>query len=372
MRYRLPGIQLETDIPLNAFSGFECSEACDLPQVHLEVKREPFAPGKVLFRAVHKAMHVAKLENGWLYVRANTENCALHVSEDYRKLTAFISTDQRQQALLLPLLRTALECASAAQGVLSLHSACVLLDGKAVCFTASSGTGKSTRAMSWESGLGAEIISGDRPSLRLEAEGVTVCGVPWDGKEQIFKNTQAKLLAICNIRRGNFTRVRKLSPGQARRVLMQQCFVPMWDTDAAARVMGLIGTLCKRTDVYRVICGPGEMDARRVAEILYHRRDEIMEVEHDMKIKNGFVLRDTDGEYVVMPTGQNISKFDGAIILNEVAAFIWQKMKDSVSREELLEYVLSEFEVDRTRAEKDLDALIEKLRGYGVIEDESV
>ena len=372
MRYRLPGIQLETDVPLYAFSGFECKEICDLPLVRMEVKQEPFVPGKVLFRAVHSAMHVLKLEDGWLYVPANTGDCALHVSWDYRKLTAYLSVGWRQQVFLLPLVRTALECASAAHGVVSLHSACVTLDGKAVCFTASSGTGKSTRAMSWRSGLGAEIISGDRPSLRLEADGITVCGVPWDGKEQIFQNTQAPLLAICSIRRGDFTRVRKLSPVQARRVLMQQCFIPMWDTDTAAQVMGLISALCRRAEIYRVICGPGEEDARRLAEILYHRRDRIMEVEQDMKIKKGFVLRNTDGEYVVMPTGQNISKFDGAIILNEVAAFIWEKMKDSVSREELLEYVLAEFDAERGQVQRDLDALIEKLRGYGVIEDESV
>ena len=95
-------------------------------------------------------------------------------------------------------------------------------------------------------------------------------------------------------------------------------------------------------------------------------------MEKDMKIKSGFVLRNTAGEYVVMPTGKNISQFDGAIILNEVAAFVWEKMKESVSKEELLEYILSEFDVCEDRASADLNALLEKLNKYGVIEDESI
>ena len=156
---------------------------------------------------------------------------------------------------------------------------------------------------------------------------------------------------------------------QARRVLMQQCFIPMWDTDAAAECMGLISILCRRGDIYRVVCGPGEEDARKVAELLYHRRDEIMEEEPDMKIKKGFVLRNTAGEYVVMPTGQNITEFDGTIVLNEVAAFVWSKMAEPVTRNELVEYILSEYEIDRATAERDLDALIDRLNSYGVLED---
>ena len=139
--------------------------------------------------------------------------------------------------------------------------------------------------------------------------------------------------------------------------------------DAAAEAMMLIGCLARRTPVYRVICGPGEEDARALHEILYHRPDEIREIEEEMKIKNGFVLRNLLDEYVVMPTGQNITEFDGTIVLNEVAAFVWSKMAEPVTRNELVEYILSEYEIDRATAERDLDALIDRLNSYGVLED---
>jgi len=87
-----------------------------------------------------------------------------------------------------------------------------------------------------------------------------------------------------------------------------------------------------------------------------------------MKVKEGFVLRNVVDEYIVMPTGDNIAKFDGAVVLNEVSAFVFEQMKHPVSREDLLEAVLNEFEVDEATAKADLDALIEKLTEMGLIE----
>jgi hypothetical protein len=266
------------------------------------------------------------------------------------------------------MVRLALECLLALRGYVSLHAAAVEVGQEAYAFSGPSGVGKSTRAGAWLRAFDdAALISGDRPLISVSD--LTLYGVPWDGKEGIHRNIHAPLKGLCMIRRGDFTRVRRLSPVQARRELMRQCFIPMWDTDAAAEAMMLIGCLARRTPVYRVICGPGEEDARALHEILYHRPDEIREIEEEMKIKNGFVLRNLLEEYVVMPTGQNITAFGGTIVLNEVAAFVWSKMAEPVTRNELVEYILSEYEIDRATAERDLDALIDRLNSYGVLED---
>lgn len=367
--YELPGVRLESDLALDAFTPFLTWGNAELPQVTLRSLRQPAPQETVHFTASHRGIVVSQLDKGWRFSRSSPFGAVLDVSPDYRVLTLYLPEQPVSQEQYAPLIRTALECASIRQGVISLHSACVLLEGSAVCFSAPSGTGKSTRAASWQSALGAELISGDRPSLRITGRGTVAHGVPWDGKEGIHRNIHAPLKGLCMIRRGDFTRVRRLSPVQARRELMRQCFIPMWDTDAAAEAMMLIGCLARRTPVYRVICGPGEEDARALHEILYHRPDEIREIEEEMKIKNGFVLRNLLDEYVVMPTGQNITEFDGTIVLNEVAAFVWSKMAEPATRNELVEYILSEYEIDRATAERDLDALIDRLNSYGVLED---
>lgn len=89
-----------------------------------------------------------------------------------------------------------------------------------------------------------------------------------------------------------------------------------------------------------------------------------------MKARDGFVLRNVVDEYILMPTGDNIGQFNGTVLLNSVSAFIWEKLQAPVSRDELLQAVLDEFEVDKATASADLDILLKTLRGYGIIEDD--
>ena len=89
-----------------------------------------------------------------------------------------------------------------------------------------------------------------------------------------------------------------------------------------------------------------------------------------MKARPGFVLRSIVDELFLMPTGDNIGVFKGALLLNETAALVWQKLQTSVSRDNLLRAILDEFDVEEPVAAADLDALLERLRAYDVIEDD--
>ena len=88
-----------------------------------------------------------------------------------------------------------------------------------------------------------------------------------------------------------------------------------------------------------------------------------------MKAKNGFVLRKVVDEQILMPVGDNIGQFNGTVLMNDVSAFVWEKLQKPVTKEELLQAVLSEFEVDEETASRDLDELLEKFAGLGIIEE---
>ncbi len=266
------------------------------------------------------------------------------------------------------LLRTAFECRFCYEGIISLHAACVEMGDFAVAFTGHSGLGKSTRARAWVEGLGAQWISGDRPAVRLEKQGSTACGVPWDGKEQIFRDVEKPLMCIMEVRRSPANYIRKLSEDQARQLIMQQSFVPMWDTDAAVMAMANVRRLVRKTPVYRVFCGPDAEDAKVIHDILVNHPELIREEKDQMKIKEGFVLRNVVDEFIVMPTGDNIAKFEGAVVLNEVSAFIFKQLENPVSRDDLLTAMLNEYDVDEATAAADLDALLEKFAEMGVLE----
>ena len=55
--------------------------------------------------------------------------------------------------------------------------------------------------------------------------------------------------------------------------------------------------------------------------------------------------------------------------MNDVSAFIWEKLQAPASKEELLQAVVNEFEIDEETASRDLDELLEKFAGLGIIED---
>ena len=88
-----------------------------------------------------------------------------------------------------------------------------------------------------------------------------------------------------------------------------------------------------------------------------------------MKASTGFILRNLAGEYVVIPAGDNIGAFGGAILMNELSAFVWEQLKVSVSRDELLARILDRYEVEEKTAAADLDALLAEMKRMGIIEE---
>ena len=307
----------------------------------------------------------------WLFRLKNCPNpVSLKLSADYRTMEKDLCGMAEEDVLNLRfLLRTAFECRFCHESIISLHAACVEVGDTAVCFTGDSGVGKSTRAQAWIDALGAQFISGDRPAIRLENQGCTACGVPWDGKEQIFRNVERPLKAILEVRRAPFTRLRRLTPDQAYGVLIRQAFIPMWDTETAVLAMANVHRLCRSVPVYRLFGGPDAQSAREAYDILYSAPQSIKEELPQMQIKEGFVLRNVADEHMVMPTGDNIARFGGAVVLSDTAAFIFEQLRQPVSREDLLDLVLAEFDVDADTAARDLDALLAQFTEMGLLEE---
>lgn len=367
---RIAGLCFELHGSLPAFSEFVChsKEESD-GQVYC--MSEPLFDGTEKVIAEHDDVTVHIREDGsWLYVSPRcVDGVQVTLSAEKNKICIYSANHGSEVPVQISraLLRMAFESTMIYRSRLSLHSSCIDAGGEAVAFTGVSGMGKSTRASAWIEANGGEFISGDRPALCISSDGVTAYGVPWDGKEQIFRNTECPLKAILDVRRSDTDYLRRLTSEQAQRVLVRQVFIPMWDTASAALAIMNARKLSRSVPVYRVFCGPDAKNAENIHKILFENSDEILEAAEEMKIKDGFVLRKVADEYIVMPTGGNIAGFDGAIALNEVSAFIFEKMKNPVSKDDLLTAVLNEYDVDRETAAKDIDALISKFEGMGII-----
>lgn len=264
------------------------------------------------------------------------------------------------------LLRVALECMLISKGCISLHSACVIKDGQAYCFSGKSGIGKSTRAKQWVDTLGAEWLSGDRPTV--ECRNGIAFGVPWDGKEMIFKPYSAPLRGIFLVYRSPYIDLFRFTPACAMKLLAAQCFVPMWDTALSAQAIQNLSHLVKNVPVYQLFCGVSPNDAFKVLDILKKNDSNLKEVDVMFHLKDGFTVRNIAGEYMALPVAENIATFNGTVVLNDVSAFILERLKQPLSQEELLKLILAEYEIDKDTAARDLNDLLRKLDSYGMIE----
>ncbi len=89
-----------------------------------------------------------------------------------------------------------------------------------------------------------------------------------------------------------------------------------------------------------------------------------------MKIKDGYILREVAGSNIVVPVGTQVS-FNGIMTLNDVGTFIWRLLEseNGVSRDEIIDAVLAEYDASREAVEKDVDRYLLKLRAQNLIED---
>ena len=64
-----------------------------------------------------------------------------------------------------------------------------------------------------------------------------------------------------------------------------------------------------------------------------------------MKILSGYMLREVGGESIVVPVGSRTVDLRGIIKLNDTAAFLWEKLQDKCTRQELVSAMLDEYDV---------------------------
>ena len=80
-----------------------------------------------------------------------------------------------------------------------------------------------------------------------------------------------------------------------------------------------------------------------------------------MKIKEGFILREVAGSFIVVAVGEAVKTYNGVITLNETSAFLWNKLIKGATEEELVDALLNEYEVEKEDAGKGVKSFINKL-----------
>ena len=87
-----------------------------------------------------------------------------------------------------------------------------------------------------------------------------------------------------------------------------------------------------------------------------------------MRTKN-YILKDKSGDQKVaisLKCGEN--DFSEMIKLNEIGAFLWEKLSEEIEEEKLVEAVTEAYDIDSATARKDIRSFTETLEKNGILE----
>lgn len=139
-----------------------------------------------------------------------------------------------------------------------LHSSFISWNGKAILFTAPSGTGKSTQAELWKKYRGAEIINGDRTAVMVSDGGIFAHGVPYCGTSGICGNAELPLAAIVYLTQSPKSSVQPLTGLRAFRRVWEGCSVHTWDREDMELCTNAVMEAIRQVPVLHLACTPDE------------------------------------------------------------------------------------------------------------------
>ena len=79
------------------------------------------------------------------------------------------------------------------------------------------------------------------------------------------------------------------------------------------------------------------------------------------------VTRKTGNEYVLVPITNNIADMNSVYTLNETGAFLWEQIDGKRTVEEIINVLISEYDIDKQNAESDVLDFIDNMSKYLII-----
>ena len=199
---------------------------------------------------------------GFFIERNNLGKCCscVHLIEPFKSISGWIFPEYENQFMtIMSLLNIAeLEIPLASIGVFSLHSSIIKINGRAILFSAPSGTGKSTQANLWEENRFAEITNGDRALIRKKNGSWIAYGSPFAGSSEIYRNEKAPIQAVVVLEQSLHNEINELTPAQAFRHMYTETIIPRWNNDVHLALMNLLTDFVREVKIVKLRCLPDQ------------------------------------------------------------------------------------------------------------------
>ena len=155
------------------------------------------------------------------------------------------------------------------RGGMQIHSAAIAYRGEGILFSAPSGTGKTTQARMWIEHLGASMIQGDRPIVRMREKDVLVYGTPWIGSDPLFQNICLPVKAIVFLEQAPVNEILNLDPNLAVQYLLPRCFLPYFSQQMMNKALLIAESILRRVPCYLLRCMPEMAAAEFLHDMIY-------------------------------------------------------------------------------------------------------
>lgn len=88
-----------------------------------------------------------------------------------------------------------------------------------------------------------------------------------------------------------------------------------------------------------------------------------------MKLKDGFILKNVAGNYIIVPVSGELVDLNAMITITQTGAFLWNILEKGATKDELIEAMTKEYDIDRETASSDIDTFINQLKSNKMLDD---
>ena len=90
-----------------------------------------------------------------------------------------------------------------------------------------------------------------------------------------------------------------------------------------------------------------------------------------LKLKDGLILREVAGQYVIVPTGKRVREVTNIVYISASAAYLWDYMKDhEFEKDDLVKRVMEHYTgVTEEKAAEDIDKFLKLLGDNNILDD---
>ncbi len=84
-------------------------------------------------------------------------------------------------------------------------------------------------------------------------------------------------------------------------------------------------------------------------------------------MKKRFLLREIDGEYLLVPLGDGNEQFTSLITLNETGAFIWKRLEQNKTTDDIAKDMIKDYHVTFEKARADILRFTDYLKEKSIL-----